>query len=146
MKKHKAVETDQDLINALADLFDEVNKNATFSEEEVDITLREAGYDPEQVVKNMQTIADQALANSPLNWRNRAPKELKEAKAKLQAMSTDRPLNKVELKKSIQQLLDQLSNPQKQAFAHFRNFESMSDEDLASLLNELEFLTKTDMD
>lgn len=50
--------TDAELLNAFADLFDEIE----FDDEEVDEILREAGYDPDEVGKEIQRIAEDTLA------------------------------------------------------------------------------------
>jgi hypothetical protein len=144
VSKKKRIETNQDLVNVLADLFDEINENTDFSEQELDEILHEAGYDPSEVAIKAQTVIEDALANSPLNWRNRAQQELEETRTRFQQMEINTPSDRVELLEAIQQILDQLGGTHKQALAHFRNFESTSDEDLASMLVELRFLAETD--
>lgn len=52
--------TEYELIDALADLFDEIE----LEDEEVDEVLRMAGYDPDEVSKRMLRMAEDAL-----KWR-----------------------------------------------------------------------------
>ena len=52
------MKTSEDLVRAFADLFDEVEPETP---EEVDVALREAGYDPDQVAARMKAVAQEAL-------------------------------------------------------------------------------------
>jgi hypothetical protein len=134
MKKRKPVQTSEELIRAFADLFDEIEPETPA---EIDAMLREAGYDPDEIGAQMKAVAEQALANSPLNWRNRAPQEMAEEQARFDKAESTSPRNRTDMIKAIQQLL---AGRSEQALAHFRNLESASDDDLASMLAELEFL------
>jgi hypothetical protein len=69
------IETSLDLVNAITDLFNACDENMSISEKEVDANLREMGYNPEQIEKDMQAIAEQALAASPLNRINKESDE-----------------------------------------------------------------------
>lgn len=137
MTKKKTLETSEEFVNALVDLFDEMGPETP---EEVEAILREAGYDPVQLAADMQTFAEQALKNSPLNWRNRAQQELTAARSHFESTLSRVSRSRNELIGAIQQLIQQVGGRQPQVFAHFRNFESASDDDLASMLEELEYL------
>ena len=134
MKKRKSIETSEDLVRAFADLFDEVEPDTP---EEIDAVLREAGYDPDEIGVRMKAAAEKALANSPLNWRNRAQKELEDEQTRIARFTTARPGNRAGLIEAIKRLAGQV--PGQVAYA-YRSLALMTDEDLASLLSDLEYL------
>ena len=137
MKKRKSIETGDDLVRAFADLFDEVEPETS---EEIDTVLREAGYDPDEVAVQIRSAAEQALASSPLNWRIRAQEELENERARFERIAMTSLDDREDIISAIQRLLAQLGNRARPACTHFRNFESATYEDLASLLSELEYL------
>lgn len=134
MKKRRHVETSEDLVRAFANLFDEV---APETPEEIDAELCEAGYDPDKIGARMQAVAGQALANSPLNWRSRAQRELEDERARIAGFAATSLRSRAEVIVAIKQLVAQSGG--QMVYAH-RNLESETDEDLASLLAELEYL------
>ena len=69
MDKRHPPATEEELVHANADLFNEVEPETP---EEIDAVLREGGHDPDSIAARMKSIAECALARSPLNWRNRA--------------------------------------------------------------------------
>ncbi len=138
MSERNPLKTDEELARALDELFDEIPPPKT--PEEVDAVLREAGFDPHEVATRMEALAERALANSPLNWRNR-DQEMEEARTQLGRPSSIPRRTRSEILTAIQQILTQLGGEQRELVtAHFRNLEQATDEDLASLLAELEFL------
>ena len=142
-KKTPPPQTDQDLIQVFADLFDAVEPETP---EEIDAVLVEGGYDPNEVGSRMQAFAEQALAKSPLNWRNQADTKLQAVGAKLENFRAPVaiPPTREQIIDAIKELTGRLRGRARLAQAYFRNFESASDEDLASLLSELQFLTSED--
>jgi hypothetical protein len=80
MKKCNTPQTEGELARALDELFFEFLLETP---DEVDAILREAGYDPDQVAAEMQTLAERAWDHSPLNWRNRVRQEMGQQRAKL---------------------------------------------------------------
>lgn len=137
MTKKKPLETSEEFANTLADLFNETEPETP---EEIEAILREAGYDPAQLAIEMQAFAEQALKNSPLNWRNRAQQELTAARSHFESTLSRVSRSRSELIDAIQQLLQQVGSQSQPALAHFRNFEAATDDDLASMLEELEYL------
>jgi DNA-directed RNA polymerase subunit F len=137
MTKSGPPKTSEDLVRAVADLFDEVEPE---TQEEIDAVLREAGHDPDEVAARMKVVAERALASSPFNWRNRAQRELADERARYERLASVLPRSRADILSAIQALLAQLGGRTQQAYAHFRNFESATDEDLARLLSELEYL------
>jgi hypothetical protein len=136
MKKGRGLETNEDLTQAFARFFD-VDTDEPETVEEIDAGLRELGYDPDEVGVRMKAAAERALADSPLNWRNRAQKELEDERVKIGRFTVACPDNRLGLIGAIQRLAGQA--PGQAVYAN-RNLESMTDEDLASLLSDLEYL------
>jgi hypothetical protein len=144
MDKRKGPEDYEDLVNALADLFDEVGPETP---EEVDMILVEAGYDPDEVAEHMNAIARQAMLNSPLSWRKRAQKELQEERARLEGLGGPPVKGRLEIVAAIQELIRRMGGEHHELVrAHFRNLEQATDDDLASLLRELEYLADRQQD
>lgn len=142
MRKRKPVETEEQLLNALEEFFCDVAEDEPI--EGIDAELREIGYDPDALGSRMDELARRALADSPLNWRNRGRREIEAAKEKLgrfESLPITQSLDRPALVDAIQQLLRKLGYRDPQLVpAHFRNFETASDQDLVSLLRQLEYL------
>ena len=132
-KKNK---TYKDYLSSLLSFLDSEAQTPSYDAGQV---LTEAGYKPDDVGKKFQAIADEAMAGSPHNWRNRASAEHAEAKSSfLKKDSIQRsPRPRSEILDEIQALLSQHNLTV--AFAH-RNFSDQSDEDLESLLDQLEYI------
>lgn len=138
MNKRREPRTDQELMQAFEELFAEILPEMP---DEVDATLREAGYDPDEVAVNMQDFATRIWNTSPLNWRNHAHQEIAQELSRLENFTTSPHATRSEIIATIQQLLTQIGGKQNlPAGIHFRNFEQASDDDLVSLLQELEYL------
>jgi len=134
VKGRRSIETGEDLVRAFADLFDEIEPETP---EEIDAVLREAGYDPDEVGTRMKAVAERALADSPLNWRKRAQRKLEAERARIAGSAKTSLHNREDIIRAIEQLVTQFGG--QMAYA-YRNLESETDEDLASLLSELEYL------
>lgn len=134
MNKRTPIQTSEDLIHAFSELFDELEPETP---EEVVSVLRDAGHDPDEVGARMKAVAEQALTESPLNWRRRAQRELETERNRIARLAVPASRSRVEIIAAIRQLVAQ--SGAQMAFAH-RNLESETDEDLSSLLVELEYL------
>lgn len=144
MDKQKKPESYEDLVDALANLFDEVGPETL---EEVDAILAEAGYDPAEVAERMNAIARHAKLDSPLNWRNRALKGIRDERVRLESLERPTVKGRIEIIAAIQELIRRIRGEQyKLVGAHFRNLERASDNDLASLLSQLEYLANQEKD
>jgi hypothetical protein len=137
MNKRQPPATEEELVHAFADLFDEVEPDTP---EEIDTVLREGGYDPDTIAARMKSIAERALARSPLNWRNRAQQELEAERRNLERVTPISRRGRGEMITAIQQLLSRLQARQLTPARAHRNFDQATDEDLGSLLIELEYL------
>ena len=141
MKKRAEIQTSEDLVRAFGEFFDELEPETA---ESIDAELRDAGYDPGEVGARMKAIAERAITESPLNWRKRARGELEEARDGLRDSPPTSPRDRGNIVESIKQLLLQLGDRARPAPAYFRNLESLSDEDLVGMLDELEYLLGKD--
>lgn len=137
MNKRQPPATEEELVHAFADLFNEVEPETP---EEIDAVLREGGHDPDTIAARMKSIAERALARSPLNWRNRAQREVEAERSKLDKVTPIVRRGRGEMITDIQQLLSRLQAHQLAPAHAYRNFDQATDEDLASLLAELEYL------
>lgn len=141
MSTRKAPETDIELVDIFGELFDEVEIDSV---EQANAILRSAGYDPDATAKRFLSVIDQALASSPMNWRNQQPR-LAKAREQLNSIRKWRYTDKAELEAAIQDLLSLV--PKSQALAaHYRNFQEIAADDLDTWLDELAYLVDTSQD
>lgn len=134
-------ETEQELIDLLAQLLDSDDPGEPA--EQVDEELRASGLDPDEIGAKMATIAEEAYWTSPVNWRQRARDQRADAEARLTRQAGLRQLRtRDELVRDISAVIARspLLRGAPRVQAHFRNFEAATEEDLADLLSELEFL------
>jgi len=136
MDEKKLPETYSDLSNAFLELFDTALPNDA---DEIDAFLRELGFDPVEVGANIRGLAEEALASSPLNWRVQAARELEAERARFDNLTGAKKLSRSEILAQMQALLSRVGAEHGLVTAH-RNLEEASDEDLASLLDELLYL------
>lgn len=140
MAEHRPSKTDQEIVTAFESLINAAFE-ALFDEppsseagEEINQFLREIGYDPGELESRMTALALLALRTSPLNWRNQARAARAESQARAEAVRARIPQGRDALIAMARQLLGQSPAP---VAAHFRNYESMDEEDLASLVGDL---------
>lgn len=128
------MQTSEDLVRAFAELFDELEPETP---EEIASVLRDADKEPDEVGARMKAAAEQALAESPLNWRIRAQTELETERDRIAKRAAPALYSRVEIIAAIRRLIAQ--SGAQMTYAH-RHFESETDEDIASLLADLEYL------
>lgn len=131
--------TEEELVRAFDELLRDVPPPDT--SDEVGAFLRECGYDPEGVAARMVEHVRRLSADSALNWRKSARQDLDAARARRgQRGALER--GREELLAAIRALYASLSAGQRPHVpaAHFRNLDKVSDDDLASLLTDLEHL------
>jgi hypothetical protein len=109
---------------------------------DVNEVLKKAGFNSEEIGKKFQAVANQSMAKSDLNWRNTAQIAHEQARADyLRKKSIERPhRSRSEIIEIITLLLTQQNL--NLAIAH-RNFTNQTDEDLESLLDQLEFIASS---
>jgi len=82
MRNRRAIHSSEELLVALADLFNEVGPDTP---QEVDAVFREAGYDPSRFVDEMTDAVWTTLGESPPNRRARIAGMLKKILARIGA-------------------------------------------------------------
>lgn len=117
-------------------LFTFLNDEELMSLDEANRILREAGHDPDQVGKQVKAVADQAIASSPHNWRNRAKQDRQRVQNTLDRFrSENKNLDRLGFIDAINNLVVENS-----LSVSYRNLQEMTDEDLESLLQDLLYL------
>jgi len=133
----KVPETSSELVALITKAFEASPPEGLEDAEE---ELRAAGLDPDAVGTEIAAFAKAAYAASPLNWRVSAAQQRKAALERLGGRHVVRR-PRVELEAQINAILAQGGRAAAQARAYFHKNEGRaSDEDLASLLSQLEFL------
>lgn len=138
-------ETEQEIVDALADLLEHDDQEEPI--EEVDADLRAAGLDPAQVGARMAAAAEVAYRDAPENWRTRARAERAKAERRLRQRAATRPSrSREEIIEGFSALAARSPDLRARIQAHFRNFETTSDEELADLLDDLLSLAESPPD
>lgn len=133
-----------------ADLFQRINRlssEADWSEAELREVFVEEGIDPSLLLERVRADVKKLLRESPHYWRNRASALRSTLEATVLAAQHRRTqkLPRKELLGNIEATLARMppSLAQQFSFEH-RNFAECSDEDLESILLELECIAKLD--
>ncbi|HML23356.1 MAG TPA: hypothetical protein PKD09_17000 [Aggregatilinea sp.] len=142
MNDRKPIENTEDLVNAVDDL---IENTLTESLEEADAFLIERGLDPDEIGRRFEQLAQQALSASPLHWKNRARAEIDRKRDQLNRRQRSNSLSRDDMLNAIRNLQRALAR-QAPARAYYRNLEEVTDEDLAGILAELEFLANDQED
>ena len=137
--KSKSPNTNAELIECLADLFDAVTIEGEAEAEEI---LRDAGLDPDAVGDRIAQFAKTTLDRSSLNWRQDAKVERENALAYFENYRQEQPPSVSDLKAQIAGILARQPNRSlpDTVRAHFYKLEHATSKDLESLLLELKFL------
>ena len=137
-KNRKRLETEEELLDAFLALLSEA---APDTEEEVDAFLVERGYNLEELNARAERVFKPALETSPLNWRNRARQGVRESRKKRAEHTRRRRFTRAENLAFIQAVQLRPGTA-----AHFRNadLDGMSEDDLQSMRDDLEFLQSKD--
>lgn len=138
MSDQKSDRTGKELLEALNHLFSEVDPQTS---EEIAAVIKVGGYDPDAFAMRIKAVAEQAMSNSPLNWRNKARIELEQERKRLKAHAVRDDRGRDFLLKRVKTLLEKYSGVTGFAYAHHRNLDKASDDDLLSLIEELEHLS-----
>lgn len=136
MQDPKPPTTEADLLRAAADLFDAVEAE---SPEDADTVLRAAGLDPTAVASRILDAVRKAAEQSSLNWRNQEQAMLRE-RSRLEAVGSPKATTRQNLIAAIQRLASVGGRRTQELILAHRNLEQATDEDLATLLTELEYL------
>lgn len=136
-------ETDQDVLDAVAALLEHDDPEESI--EAVDEDLHALGLDPSTVGTRMAAVASEAYRQSPYNWRQRARAERTAALGRI-VSPAGTASSRTELLARINSIIEQSTEARTRVQAHFRNFETATEQDLADLLAELEFLVDQEED
>lgn len=131
MKENNAKRTDLDIASDFDALFNQIPEPT--SEQEISDYLVEAGYDVDKLKANGKSFVDNLMAN---NWRFRDPQVIQEAAKKINAIPLRENLGHEQLVATIKRLKNALDP---QLSLAFRNLDELTDQDLRSILQELEY-------
>jgi len=137
-------------IGNAADLFQRINRlagEADWTEAELKEAFVAEGIDPSSLLEATLADVKRHLRESPLHWLNRAKALRSQLQASMIANERRRSekLPRKQLLGNIEATLARMppNIAQQLSFAH-RNFENCSDEDLESILAELEYIANLD--
>jgi hypothetical protein len=141
MTERKPIRSEEELVRAFDQLFDEIPAPKT--RDEIDDYIRDAGINPDEFGAHIREITGYALKVSPLNWRNRSQGEINRARATLNKIIQLAGQNREELLSKIDKVMDKIAavNPSLSTI-QYRNRAELSAEDLTSLLEELLFVAE----
>lgn len=137
-------------IKSITDLFHRINRlssEADWTEEELLQALTEEGINPSHLLEKVRSDVKHLLTQSPYYWRNRARtlREILEGRVRAQDRQLAERLPRKELLGHIEATLARMPPSIAQQFAlEHRNFGECTDEDLRSILLELECIEKLD--
>ena len=142
----KPPETYRTFLDRLEELFDQ---SPPESIKDAQDELTDAGLDPDVIGERIKAIADQSIARARESCWTKVAAERQSALGSLAGFIAQTPDSRTDIEAAIRQILHQSPGLKDRltVSAHFRNFAEATDEDLKSLLFELEFLRlKTEID
>jgi hypothetical protein len=137
--KRNPPSTDAELVERVRELFDAVPPEG---EAEANEVLQEAGLDPDAVASRFAKFANETLAHSPLDWRQRAKVEREKALTEFEGYRQRLRRASSDMKAQITSILARQPHlgSLPTVRAQFHKFDHASSKDLESLLAELQFL------
>ncbi len=111
------------------------------SVEDLRARLRDEGVDPDQAVARVRQLVDEKLKESRLAWRQKARQERSGLAEGLAGVHSFAQWTREQMLARAREIMAGTRGAQP-AYAHFRNFERMTDEDLRSLLEDFERTTE----
>ncbi|MCZ7547623.1 MAG: hypothetical protein M5U11_00495 [Anaerolineales bacterium] len=134
MNENKSKRTDLEIANEFDRLFSEIPEPET--DEEIRAFLVEAGYDFEILKSQGSEFVNNLIAS---NWRFVSPEEIDDVAAKIDEVPIRKEWNRNQLTAAIQKISTALALGGRQPSLAFRNLEELTDSDLATILQELEY-------
>jgi hypothetical protein len=137
-------------IKSITELFHRINRvssEADWSEAELRLFLTDEGINPSLLLEKVRTDVKRLLRESPYYWRNRARtlRETLEGRVKATQRHLLEEMPRKELLGHIEATLARMPPSLVQQFSvEHRNFGECTDEDLRSILLELECIEKLD--
>lgn len=134
MEENKPKRSDIDIAEEFDRIFDEIPEPE--SDEEIEDYLIEAGYDPETLKNQGAEFVKNLMTN---NWRFVPSEEIDEAITKIDEIPFRKDWNRSQLTAAIQKVSDALASIGQQPSMAFRNLQELTEADLATILQELEY-------
>ncbi|NMC61630.1 MAG: hypothetical protein GYA55_00530 [SAR324 cluster bacterium] len=134
MDENKSKKTDLDIASDFDRLFDQIPEPD--SQEDVKAFLEENGYDIAKLKVDGLAFIDNLISS---NWRFADIKEIHKIARKIDEFPIHIGWDREKLTKAIQKLSATLNSNEVQTSLAFRNLENLTDTDLATILQELEF-------
>lgn len=138
MDENRSKKTDLEVSNEFERLFDEIPEPET--DEEIHAYLLEEGYDPKILKTRGLEFVNDLIAN---NWRFVSVEEIDEVAARIDSVPVRKKWNRDQLTAAIQRISTALASGGMQPSLAFRSLEELTDSDLATILQELEFKART---
>ncbi len=136
MAEEKSPRTPSEFLDKLSEFFGATGEDSL---DELRDRLRAEGVDPDTLIARVRELVGTRSRTIQLQWQAKARQERLEASERLKGLTAS-------LAGTREQVLDRIRGllaggpaaQQAQLQAYFRNFEGMSDRDLASVLEDLE--------
>lgn len=134
MDEGKSKRTDLDIASEFDRLFNEIPEPV--SDEEVRAYLEEAGYSVEKLKAEGAAFVKDLIAN---NWRFADLRDIHDAAAEINEVPLRKGWNRDRLTSAIERISAALSSGEAQLSLGFRNLDELTNTDLATILQELEY-------
>lgn len=136
MNQRKQPESYKEFVDLLAQL---IREDEPETKEELDERIRDMGREPAQLVAEMRVRIEQAVNQSPLNWRNSARQKINDEKAKIAQQQPKPKRSRDENMAAIASIQQKLGPG---IAMHFRNLDlsKLTDEELESMTADFERL------
>lgn len=134
MATDKEPQTPSELLDRLNEFLMERPEESV---EELRARLKEEGVDPDRVIQRVRQLVDTTVEQSRLAWREKARKERLGLAEGLASVRSFGQWTREQMLARVHDILAGTCGVQP-AYAHFRNFERMTDDDLRSLLEDFE--------
>jgi len=138
MDEGRSKRTDLDIAQDFDRLFNEIPEPVSLLD--VQAYLSDAGYDFGKLKAEGLAFVDELIAR---NWRFADPREINEAVAKINEVPVRTGWNRHQLMTAIEKLSTELGLGGARLSLEFRNLGELTDTDLATILQELEYKART---
>lgn len=138
MDENKSKRTDLDIASEFDRLFDEVPEPVT--DEEIKAFLEEAGYDVEKLKADGAAFVNDLIAS---NWRFANLRDMQDTAAAINEVPIRKGWNRHRLTEAIEKVSAALRLVGTQPDLAFRNLDELTDTDLATILQELEYAARS---
>lgn len=128
---------EQELLDAIIEMLVDTEPETAA---ELDAELRNMGFDPEALTSKIEAVVEEVWATSPHNWRFQERKKIEGERKRYEQSKLSQDSSVVNKRQRLQGLLSQ-HRPQFAAAHRNLNLDEVSDEDVASLLHQYEYLT-----